>query len=98
MVDFVGLLAVDELAPGLPFFCASEVLIGGGAGVEEENLELILVIHDDLVGVFSAELARLRKPGRRLEDEEERESAAFDGGGVEEAADDDVAASDCAFV
>lgn len=54
-----------DAAGFLALVWASEVDIGAGtAAGDEENLELILDIHDDLVGVFSAELLRLRKLGR----------------------------------
>lgn len=64
-VGLVGLFAVEEF----DFAELSVMMIGAGAGEDEENLELILDIHDDdFVGVFSAELERLRKPGRRREE------------------------------
>jgi len=63
-VDLVGLFAVEEL----DFAELSVMMIGAGAGDDEENLELKLDIHDDFVGVFSAELERPRKPGRRVEE------------------------------
>lgn len=53
--------------------------MGGGAW-EEENFELKLDIHDDLVGVFSAELWRPRKLG--LFNEEDLETDALGGGVV----------------
>ena len=75
-VDLVGLFAVEEL----DFAELSVMMIGAGAGEDEENLELKLDIHDDLVGVFSAELARPRKPGRRVE--ELRDTPALGAGGA----------------
>jgi len=63
-VGLVGLFADEEF----DFAELSVIMIGAGAGEDEENLELMLDIHDDFVGVFSAEFERPRKPGRRLEE------------------------------
>lgn len=63
-VDLVGLFAVEDF----DFDELSVMMMGAGAAEDEENLELKLDIHDDFVGVFSAELERPSKPGRRVEE------------------------------
>lgn len=68
---FMGLFGPAVADDALALVCVSEVDIGAGAAEDEElNLELILDIHDDFVGVFSAELVRLRKLGRLPLDED----------------------------
>lgn len=78
-LGFTGLFGFDAVLLDVALSWTSFVAIGGGA-CEEENFELKLDIHDDLVGVFSVELWRPRKLGRFKE--EDLETDALEGGVV----------------